>query len=36
MDVSAEKSETAPTDTEGMEVDDPPQTHATREDPIAA
>ena len=36
MDVSAEKSETAPAETKGMEVDGPPQTHATREDPIAA
>ena len=35
MDVSAEKSETAPAATEGMKVDDPPAKHATREDPIA-
>ena len=35
MDVSAEKSETAPAATKGMKVDDPPAKHATREDPIA-
>ena len=30
MDVSAEKSETAPAETKGMEVDGPPQTHTIR------